>query len=41
MNKRTSNEIIKTTMRRIRNDLIFKKDRESKLRKTFFQLKKK
>ena len=41
MNARASNEIIKTTIRRIRNDLIFKKDRKSKLRETSFQLKRK
>ena len=41
MNARSSNEIIETTIRRIRNDLIFKRDRKSKLRKTSFQLKRK
>ena len=40
INARALNEIIKTTIRRIRNKLILKKDRKSKLRKMFFQLKK-
>ena len=41
MNFRKSGEVIETTMRRIRNDLILKRDRKSKLRKMSLQLKRK
>ncbi len=41
MNSWKSDEVIKTTMRRIRNNLIFKRDQKSKLHKTSLQLKQK
>jgi len=41
MNSRKSDEVIETTVRRIRNDLTLKRDRKSKLRKTSLQLKRK
>ena len=41
MNSWKSDEVIETTMHRIRNDLILKRERKSKLRKTSLQLKRK